>query len=326
MKSLDRRTFLITTTALAAGSFGGLAQAQAFPDRPLRIVIPFATGGPTDTMTRLLASKMAEVLGQQIIAENKPGAGGNIGAEHVARSTPDGYTMLMGTNGTLAANPSLFERLSYDPTKDFTPIGLFTFQPNMLAVHPSVPAKNVSELIAYLKSNPNASFASGGLGTSTHFAGELFKIMAGVQMEHIPYKGDGQSVPDVIAGNVPIIFCSVLAGMKWLESGKLRGLGVTSATRVPVVSQLPSIAEAGLPGYDLTSWYAVVAPAGTPQSTIASLNNALNKAIENPDLKSRIEAMGGILAGGPPERLTELMRVEAPRWAKLVSDAKMKRL
>ena len=324
MKTTDRRDFLIAAAALAAGAQALPARAQAFPSKPLRFVIPFATGGPTDTMTRLLAGKLADELKQQVIADNKPGAGGNIGADFVAKSAPDGYTLLMGTNGTLAANMNLFEKLPYNPVTDFEPVTMFTFQPNMLAVHPGVPATNVRELIAWLKANPGAAFASGGLGTSTHFAGELFKTMAGVQMQHVPYRGDGQSVPDAIAGNVPIIFCSVLAGMKWIPTGKLRALGVTSAARVPVIADVPPIADTGLPGYDLTSWYAVVVPAGTPKEVVATLNAALVKAIENPELKSRIEAMGGILAPGTPEQLRDHIKAEIPRWAKLIKDSNIK--
>lgn len=324
MKRFDRRSFLVGAAALAAGTQVLPARAQAFPSRPLRFVIPFATGGPTDTMTRLLASKLADELKQQVVPDNKPGAGGNIGADFVAKAAPDGYTLLMGTNGTLAANVSLFEKLPYNPATDFEPLTMFTFQPNMLAVNPNVPANNVRELIAWLKANPGQAYASGGLGTSTHFAGELFKTMADVKMEHVPYKGDGQSVPDVIAGNVPIIFCSVLAGMRWIPTGKLRVLGVTGATRVPVIADVPPIADSGLPGYDLTSWYAVVAPAGTPKEIVRTLNAALVRAINNPELKSRIEAMGGILAPGTPEQLKAHMEAETPRWAKLVKDSNIK--
>lgn len=321
---LERRGFLAGAVALAAATQVPPARAQAFPSRPLHLVIPFATGGPTDTMSRLLASKLSDELKQQVVPDNKPGAGGNIGADFVAKAAPDGYTILVAPNGPLAANISLFEKLPYNPATDFEPLTMFTYQPNMLAVNPKVPANNVRELIAWLKANPGQPYASGGLGTSTHFAGELFKTMTGVKMEHVPYKGDGQSVPDVIAGNVPIIFCSVLAGMKWMPSGKLRVLGVTGATRVPVIPDVPPIAESGLPGYDLTSWYAVVAPAGTPKEIVNTLNAALVRAIENPELKSRIEAMGGILAPGTPEQLKAFIAAEIPRWAKLVKDSNIK--
>lgn len=319
-----RRTVTLSAIAMASCLTDVRAQASDFPNRPLRIVIPFATGGPTDTMTRILAGKLGEELKQQVVPENRPGAGGNIGAETVARSAPNGYTLLLGTNGPLAANKSLFGKLGYDPVADFDPVTLFVYQPNLLAVHPDVPAQNVRQLIDWLKANPGKTYASGGLGTSTHFAGELFKFMTGVEIQHVPYKGDGQSVPDVVAGNVPVIFCSVQAGMKWTESGRLRALGVTSAARVPVVRDIPPIAEAGLPGYDLTSWYAVVVPAGTPKDIIATLNSALQRAMADAELKTKIEAMGGILAPGTPEQLRKHIQEETVRWSRLVQQANVK--
>jgi tripartite-type tricarboxylate transporter receptor subunit TctC len=324
MKGYERRQFIATAGAIAAGQLTAPARAQAFPSKPLRFVIPFATGGPTDIMTRILASRLSVEMKQQVISENRIGAGGNIGAEYVARSAPDGYTLLVGTNGTLAANQSLFEKLTYNPVTDFEPVSFFVFLPNMLAVNPSVPAKNVRELINWIKANPGQAFASGGLGTSTHFAGELFRSMAGLDLQHVPYKGDGQSVPDVISGNVPILFCSVLAGMKWVAEGRLRVLGVTSASRVPVIRDVPPVAESGLPGYDLTSWYAIVVPAGTPKDITRVLNAGLVSAMSNPDLKSKIEAMGGIVAPGTPEQLRDHIQAEIPRWAKLVKEVNIK--
>ena len=324
MKGYERRQFIAAAAAIAAGQLNASAWAQAFPSKPLRFVIPFATGGPTDIMTRILASRLSVEMKQQVISENRIGAGGNIGAEYVARSAPDGYTLLVGTNGTLAANQSLFEKLSYNPVTDFDPVSLFVFLPNMLAVNPSVPAKNVRELINWVKANPGQTFASGGLGTSTHFAGELFRSMAGLDLQHVPYKGDGQSVPDVISGNVPILFCSVLAGMKWVAEGRLRVLGVTSASRVSVIRDVPPVAESGLPGYDLTSWYAIVVPAGTPKDIIRALNAGLVSAMSNPELKSKLEAMGAIVTPGTPEQLRDHIQAEIPRWAKLVKEANIK--
>lgn len=320
----DRRRFALGLAALGATGTLSHAQSSDYPNRPIRIVIPFATGGPTDTMTRLLASRMSDELKQQVVPDNRPGAGGNIGAETVARADADGYTLLMGTNGILAANKNLFERISYDPDRDFTPISMYVYQPNLLAVHPDVPAHDVKELIAWLKAHPGTTYASGGLGTSTHFAGELMRTMIGAQMQHIPYKGDGQSVPDVIAGNVPVLFCSVLAGMKWLNTGKLRVLGVTSATRVPVIDSIPTIAESGLPGFDLTSWYAVVAPARTPRGIVAHLNTAMLDAMASPEVKDKLEAMGSILAPGTPDQLRTHIRQESARWARIIEQVNIK--
>jgi tripartite-type tricarboxylate transporter receptor subunit TctC len=257
-----------------------------------------------------------------MIVDNRPGAGGNIGADIVAKSPPDGYTLLVGTNGPLAANLTLFGKLPYDPLKDLTPITLFTYLPNMLAVHPSVPARNVLELIALLKSKPGEySFASGGNGTSSHLSGELFKTLTGVRMNHVPYKGDGASMIDVIGGQVPIVFCSVLAGMRYMESGKIRALAVTSGKRVPAVPDLPSIAESGLPGYDLSAWYSIMAPAGTPREIVDKLNSVLVKIIRDTDLKQKIESMGGIPVGSTPEEVTELIKADIPRWGKLVKES-----
>jgi tripartite-type tricarboxylate transporter receptor subunit TctC len=322
MQGIRRSTFLTAILATALWATAPVAQAQEYPVKPIRIVVPFGAGGPTDVMTRALSQKMTEVFRQSIIVDNRPGAGGNIGADIVAKAPADGYTLLVGTNGPLAANLTLFGKLPYDPLKDLAPVTLFTYLPNMLAVHPSVPARNVAELIALLKSKPGEySFASGGNGTSSHLSGELFKTLAGVRMNHIPYKGDGASMIDVIGGQVPIVFCSVLAGMRYLESGRLRALAVTSASRVPAVPDLPAIAESGLPGYDLTAWYAVMVPAGTPSEIVQKLNAVLVKIIRTTDLKEKIESMGGIPVGGTPEELTELIKADIPRWEKLVKES-----
>lgn len=322
MLDIHRRKFLMAIFSAAVCVAIPAAQAQEYPAKPIRIVVPFGAGGPTDVMTRALAQKMSEALKQSVLVENRPGAGGNIGADAVAKAPADGYTLLMGTNGPLAANLTLFGKLPYDPLKDLAPITLYTYLPNMLAVHPSVPARSVSELITLLKSNPDKySFASGGNGTSSHFSGELFKTMAGVRMTHIPYKGDAASLIDVIGGQVPIVFCSVLAGMRYLESGNLRALAVTSDKRVPAVSKIPSVAESGLPGYDLTAWYAVMAPAGTPRAIVDKLNAVLVKIIRTTDLKEKIESMGGIPVGGTPEEVTELIKADIPRWGKLVKES-----
>jgi len=322
MLSDNRRKFLAAMCASALWAAVPAAQAQEYPAKPIRIVVPFGAGGPTDVMTRALAQKMSEAFHQSMIVDNRPGAGGNIGADIVAKAPPDGYTLLVGTNGPLAANLTLFGKLPYDPLKDLTPITLFTYLPNMLAVHPSVPARNVLELIALLKSKPGEySFASGGNGTSSHLSGELFKTLTGVRMNHIPYKGDGASMIDVIGGQVPIVFCSVLAGMRYIESGKIRALAVTSGKRVPAVPDLPSIAESGLPGYDLSAWYSIMAPAGTPREIVEKLNSALVRIIRDTDLKQKIESMGGIPVGSTPEEVTELIKADIPRWGKLVKES-----
>lgn len=299
--------------------------AADYPTGPIRMVVPFAAGGPTDALARSLAEAMAGVLKQKIIVENKPGAGGNVGSAVVARAPADGYTILLVTNGPLVANPLLFKDMAFDPKKDFDPVSLVAYFPNMVAVHPSVPANSIKELIALLKANPNKySYASGGLGTSTHFAGELFKSLAGVQMTHIPYKGDGASMPDVVGGQVPIVFGSIFAGKRFTDSGKLNGLAVTSKDRVPSVPNLPPVAEAGLAGYDLTAWYGVVAPAGTPKSVTNKLSATIGAIVATPEFRERIESMSGIPKSTTPDGFAQFIETERPKWEKLIQESGIK--
>lgn len=307
--------------AMAVASAG----ATEYPTAPIKMVVPFAAGGPTDALARSLAESMAGVLKQKIIVENKPGAGGNVGSAMVARAPADGYTILLVTNGPLVANPLLFKEMAFDPKKDFDPVSQVAYFPNMVAVHPSVPANSIKELIALLKANPNQySYASGGLGTSTHFAGELFKSLAGVQMTHIPYKGDGASMPDVVGGQVPIVFGSIFAGKRFTDSGKLKGLAVTSKDRVPSVPDLPPVAEAGLEGYDLTAWYGVVAPAGTPKAVINKLSETVAAIVATPEFRERIESMSGIPKSSTPEGFTQFIETERPKWEKLIQESGIK--
>lgn len=322
MRANHRTRFLATIIATATCLAISAAQAQGYPTRPIRFVVPFGAGGPTDIVARALAQKMSEALHQNVTVDNRGGAGGNIGTDIVAKAPADGYTLLMGTNGPLAANLTLFAKLPFDPVKDLAPVTLFAYLPNMLAVHPSVPARNVSELIALLKSKPGQyNFASGGNGTSSHFSGELFNAMAGTRMTHIPYKGDGTSLIDVIAGRVPVVFCSVVTGARYMESGKLRALAVTSAKRVPVIPDVPTIAESGLPGYDLAAWFVVAAPAATPREIIDRLNTVIVRVTRSADFREKIESMGGIPVGTTPEEAAEYIKAEIPRWGKLVKES-----
>lgn len=320
-----RRKLIVGAMSLAGAMTAVSAGATDYPTGPIRMVVPFAAGGPTDALARLLAESMAGVLKQKVIVENKPGAGGNVGSAVAARAPADGYTILLGTNGPLVANPLLFKSMAFDPKKDFDPVSLVAYFPNMVAVHPSVPVHSIKELIALLKANPSKySYASGGLGTSTHFAGELFKSMAGVEMTHIPYKGDGASMPDVVGGQVPIVFGSIFAAKRFTDSGKLRGLAVTSKDRVPSVPDLPPVAEEGLPGYDLTPWYSVVVPAGTPKPVIKRLSETIAAIVATPEFRARIESMSGIPKSSTPEGLTQFMEAEHPKWKKLVDESGIK--
>jgi len=318
-KFLGKALFLIGMLGMSA------LQAQDYPKMPIKMVVPFAAGGPTDSLARSLAEAMSKSFDQKVIVENKPGAGGNVGSALAARSPADGYTIMLVTNGPLVANPLLFKEIPFDPKRDFIPVSLVAYLPNMIAVHPSVPATSVEQLIALLKANPDKySFASGGLGTSSHFAGELFKTMTGVKMTHVPYKGDGASLPDVVGGQVPIVFGSIFATSKFTASGTLRGLAVTSIERVPSVGNIPTVAESGLKGYDLAAWYGVVVPAGTPTKIVNKLSDTIRSIVATPDFKLRIEAMGGIPRSSTPQEFAQFIDSERPKWERLIKESGIK--
>ncbi|PLC55951.1 ABC transporter substrate-binding protein [Pollutimonas nitritireducens] len=311
--------------SLAGAAAMTTAWAADYPTKSIHMIIPFAAGGPTDSLGRSLADEMSKVLGQKVIVENKPGAGGNVGSTMFAKMPADGYSIMIGTNGPLVANPMFMKGISFDPNKDFDPVSFVAYLPNMIAVHPSVPAHSVKELIELLKANPTKySFASGGLGTSTHFAGELMKTLAGVQMTHIPYKGDGASMPDAVGGQVPIVFGSIFAAKRFTDSGMLRGLAVTSKDRVPSVPDIPTVAESGLPGYDLTAWYGLVVPAGTPKPAIKKLSEAVQTIASSPSFRERVESMSGIAKGSTPEEFTQFIESERPKWKSLIEESGIK--
>lgn len=312
---------LMIACAVALGAMA-TAVAQDYPSRPIRLVVPFAAGGPTDILSRAYAKALSDVIKQTVVVDNRPGAGGNIGIDIVAKSNPDGYTIGFGTNGPLAVNVSLFNKMPYDPTKDLAPITFFAFVPNVIAVHPNLGVKDLKDLIRVAKANPDKySFASGGNGTTQHLGGELLKAMADIKLVHIPYKGEGPAMTDALGGQVPIIFSSLAAGLPYVKSGKLVPLAVTSAKRNPVLPDVPTVAEAGLPGYEATAWYGVVAPAGTPKEIIQKLNAASIKAINSPEVSERLVASGGAAAPNSPEEFAAFIRSEVPRWAKVVKAA-----
>lgn len=316
------KTWQYVLAAVFLWGCGAPAHAQSYPAKQLRFVVPFAAGGPTDLLARTLAQKLSAQLGRSVIADNRPGAGGNLGADIVAKADPDGYTILMGTNGPLAVNVSLYANLPYDPLRDFAPITQVAFVPNVLVVHPSLPAGSVRELIDLLKANPDKySYASGGNGTTQHLGGELFKTLAGVKMQHIPYKGGGPALNDVLGGQVPIMFESIATGMTHVRAGKLRALGVTSAQRNPSAPELPTVAEAGVPGFEITAWYGIVAPAGTPPDIVRRLNAELVLAIRSPEIAQRIAALGGAPIANTVEEFQAFLRTDVARWAKVVRES-----
>jgi len=316
-----------SVSRMAAGAllaaFALLSHAQApFPSKPIRIVVPFPAGGTTDILARAVAQKLTETLGQSVVVDNRPGAGGNIGAELVAKSPPDGYTLLMGTVGTHAINPSLYAKMPYDHVKDFTPVILVAGVPNVLVVNPSVPANSVQELIAYIKANPGkVNFASSGSGTSIHLSGELFKTMAGVSMTHVPYKGSSPALTDLMGGQVQLMFDNLPSSLPQIKAGKLRALAVTSAQRASALPDVPTVAEAGLPGFEASSWFGLLAPAGTPKDVVTKLNAEVAKWLATPEAREKLASQGAIAAGQSPDDFTRHIAAETAKWQKVVKES-----
>jgi len=300
-----------------------LAGAQAgYPNHPIRLVVPFPAGGTTDILARAVAQRMSETLGQQVVVDNRPGAGGNIGSELVAKSAPDGYTLLMGTVGTHAINPSLYSKMPYDHVKDFTPVILVAGVPNVLVVNPDLPVKTVAELIAYGKANPGKlNFASSGSGTSIHLSGELFKTLTGVQMTHVPYKGSSPALTDLMGGQVQLMFDNLPSSLGFIKAGKLRALAVTSAARSTALPDVPTVAESGLPGFEASSWFGVLAPAGTPRDIVTRINAEVAKWLASPEAREKLASQGAIAAGGSPEDFVRHIGAETTKWAKVVKES-----
>ncbi len=296
--------------------------AQTWPAKPMRIVVPFPPGGGTDIGTRILGQKLQEAWGQAVVIENKPGAAGIVGTELTAKSAPDGYTFMMGNIGTHAINISLYKQLSYDPVKDFAPVSMVADLPLLLLVHPSVPVKSVQELIALAKSQPGKlNFSSSGPGGSMHVAAELFKSMAGVDMVHIPYKGGAPAVADLISGQVPLSFATVLETIQFVKAGKVRALAVTNNRRSAALPDLPTISEAGLPGYQSISWLALFAPAGTPKDIVNKLSAETVRILKLPDVRERLLAQGAEPIGSTPEQLASILAADIAKYARVIRES-----
>ena len=297
----------------------GAASAQTWPSKPIRYVVPFAAGGSTDILGRIISEKLAIALGVPVVVDNKPGAGGGVGAAEVAKAAPDGYTIMGGTISTHAINASLYSSLPYDPVKDFVPITLIARVPNMLVINNDIAAKNVAELIKLMKANPGKwSFASSGNGTSQHLSGELFKGMAGVEMQHIPYKGSPPALNDVMGGQVSMTFDNITTAWALAKGGKLRALAVTTASRSPVAPDVPTLAESGLPGYEIGSWQGVFAPAGTPPDIVKRLNAEIVKIIKSPDVQKKLIDLGAEPVGDSPEQFAAFVKTEVVKWGDVV--------
>ena len=315
------------TLSAIAGAFALLAaasgaSAQTYPDKPVTLVVPFAAGGSTDLVARTIAQKMSEKLGQQVLVDNKAGAGGNLGATAVARAAPDGYTILMGTIATHALVASLYAKPPFDPVKDFTPIVWLVTVPNVLTVNKDYPAKDVKELIERLKEKPGEEvYSSSGNGTPLHLSGELFKSMTGTDMVHVPYQGSGPALVDAMSGAVPINFDNLPSSTEHIRAGTLRALAVTTKTRAPNFPDIPTMEEAGVPGYETNTWNAFFAPAGTPPEVVAKLNEAANAALKDETVAKRLAEVGATEVGGTPEELAEHVKTEIARWKPVIEAA-----
>jgi len=295
------------------------AVAQAFPTKPVKLVVPFPAGGSVDAVARALADKLTQMWGQSVVVDNRPGAGGNIGADYVAKSAPDGYTVVMGALSTHAVNPSLYPKMPYDAAKDFVPITLVAITPNVLVINPALPVNSVKELIAYAKANPGKlSFGSGSNGSAGHLAGELFKVDTGTDMVHVPFKGAAPATQSLLAGDTQLMFDNLANAMAQVKAGKLKALAVTTAKRSNLAPELPTMAEAGVPGFDISPWRGLMAPAGTPPGVIAKWNADVTRILSSPDMRERLAAQGAEAAPTTPAEFSAFIASELPKYARIV--------
>jgi len=315
---------LLAIAAAFALALPAMAAAQAFPMKSIRLIVTYPPGGGADLMARLVAPKMAAVLGQPVVVENKAGASGQIGAAEVARAAPDGYTLMLDAS-SFAVNPGLYAKLPYDSAKAFMPLAVLALYPNVLVVTPSFAPKSAQELVALAKAKPGTvAFASSGNGSAQHLAGELFRARTGVDMTHIPYKGGGPAMNDVIGGQVPVFFANIASGLGHIKGGKLRPLAVTGAKRSTALPDVPTMAEAGVPSYEVYEWNAIFAPAGTPAPVVARLAEAIDKAMQSPEIRERVAALGGEIAGYGPKEAGVFVREQTELWAKVIRLANIK--
>ena len=320
-----RRKALAVLASLAAGTAAlpGAALAQAaYPTKPISIVVPFSAGGTTDILARLVGQYLSTELGQPVVIENKAGAGGNIGGQYAAKAAADGYTLFMGTVGTQSINASLYKKMPFDPIKDFAPLTRVANVPNLLVANPAQPYKTVKELIAYAQANPGkVNFGSSGNGSSIHLSGELFKSLAKVDMVHVPYKGSAPAVTDLLGNQIGIRFDNMPSAIQHVRSGKLLPIAVTTAKRSPELPNVPTIAEAGVPGYEATSWFGMFAPAGTPAPVLTKLNTALVKVLNQAEVKKKINDQGAETVSETPEQFTAFIKAESIKWGKVVKES-----
>lgn len=323
-RTLTRRTGLKTlaAAALAVAGMGSALAADAYPDKPLTLIVPFSAGGTTDILARIVGQALGQELGQTIIIENKPGAGGNIGAQQASRAKADGYTLFMGTVGTHAINQALYKKLPYDPAKDFAPLSRVANVPNLLVAHPSRPYKTVQEMIAYAKKHPGeVTYGSPGSGASPHVSGALFQSMTGAELTHVPYKGSAPAISDLLGNQIAVMFDNMPSAIQHVRSGKLRPIAVTTAKRSPELPDVPTIAEAGVPGYEATSWFGLWAVAGTPAPILTKLQTALTKVLKDPAVAKKIADQGGEVVIETPAQFDAFIKSEAAKWGKVVKES-----
>ena len=319
-----KRLMPVIAMTVAGLCAAGQAQAQAasnYPNKPIHIIVTFTSGGAPDILARLIGEKLNAAWGQPVIVDNKPGAGGNIGADYVAKAAPDGYNLVLGTVGTHSINGSLYQNMPYDMVKDFTPVTLLASTPNMLVINNDVPAKNLTEFMALGKKEGKMTFASSGSGTSIHVSGELFKTMTGIDMQHIPYKGRASAIPDLLGGRVTMMFDNMPSSLPLVREGKLRALGVTSAKRSAAAPDIPTLAESGLPGFEAVSWFAMFAPANTPAPVVNKLQGEISKILKSPDISKKLLDLGLDPSGSTPAELAAYQKSEIAKWSKVVKDS-----
>ena len=305
---------------LAAAAMG--AQAQTYPTKPVRLIVPFPPGGGTDLISRAIAPKLSEAWGQQIVVDNRPGSGGTIGMAIAAKTPPDGYTAVMGQLANLSAAPSMYKNLPYDPVRDFAPVTQVVSTPLVLVSHPSLPAKNVKELVALARAKPDAlTYGSPGNGTLGHLAAEMFKTMTGTKMLHIPYKGASLAITELMGGQITTYFSSIPPAVSLIKAGRLKALGVTSLKRATALPDIPSIAEGGVPGYDAVNWYGLAYPAGTPQAIVAKMHEDTVKILRLPEVRDRFSSEAGEVVGNTPEQFAAFIKTEAVKWGKVIRDS-----
>lgn len=306
-------------------SFPTMVAAQSWPVRPIRFIVPFPPGGGTDVNARMIAPRLSAVLGQQVVVENRPGAGGMVGTEFVAKSAPDGYSMVIATIGPIAINPHLYAKMTYDPAKELAPVTITGEVPNGLVVHPTLPAKSLKELIALAKQRPRElNFGSSGPGAGDHLAAEMLNVMAGIRMTHVPYKGGPPAMVDLMSGNIQLIFATLATGMPYIRAGRVRTLAVASAQRFPVLPDVPTVAEAGVPGFAVNNWAGIFVAAGTPRAIIDRLNGEIVKILGAQDVRQKLLEMGLVAATNTPEQFAAYIQAEGARWAKVIKDANIR--